>query len=102
VRGPGYLGPAVFAIVFAVPALGYWLLRRGPVLPFWAAYVVTRPLGASVADWMGVSPARGGLGFGTGLITVVWAAAIAGSSDGRAPLGPDQPRVRLVPVPAPL
>ncbi|WP_374969259.1 hypothetical protein [Terrabacter sp. BE26] len=79
VLGLGYLGSAVlFAAAFAVPALGYWRLRRGPVLAFWTAYVITRPLGASVADWMGVSAARGGLAFGTGLVTVVWAAAIAG------------------------
>ena len=78
VLGFGYLGSAAyFAVVFAVPALGYWRLRRGPVLAFWTAYVITRPLGASVADWMGVSAARGGLGFGTGLVTVVWAGAIA-------------------------
>ena len=76
--GLRYLGSAVlFAAAFAVPALGYWRVRRGPVLAFWTAYVITRPLGASVADWMGVSAARGGLGFGTGLVTVVWAAAIA-------------------------
>jgi uncharacterized membrane-anchored protein len=43
---------------------------------FWAAYIITRPLGASVADWMGVSAARGGLGLGTGAITLAWAAAI--------------------------
>ncbi|WP_256796435.1 hypothetical protein [Terrabacter sp. Ter38] len=48
----------------------------GAVVAFWTAYVITRPLGASVADWMGVSPARGGLGIGTGTITVAWAAAI--------------------------
>lgn len=78
VLGLGYLGSAVlFAAAFAVPALGYWRARRAPVLAFWTAYVITRPLGASVADWMGVSAARGGLAFGTGLVTVVWAAAIA-------------------------
>lgn len=78
VLGLGYLGSAVlFAVAFAVPALAYWRVRRGPVLAFWTAYVITRPLGASVADWMGVSTARGGLGFGTGRVTVVWAVAIA-------------------------
>lgn len=78
VLGLGYLGSAVlFAAAFAVPALGYWRVRRRPVLAFWTAYVITRPLGASVADWMGVSPARGGLGLGTGPVTLAWAAAIA-------------------------
>jgi uncharacterized membrane-anchored protein len=36
---------------------------------FWTAYVVTRPLGASVADWLGKSHAAGGLGWGDGTVT---------------------------------
>ena len=40
--------------------------------------MITRPLGASFADWMGVSPARGGLGWGTGWVTLAWLTAIAG------------------------
>ena len=47
------------------------------ILAFWFAYVVTRPLGASFADWLGVSSARGGLGIGTGLVSFVLAAMIA-------------------------
>ena len=37
---------------------------------FWFAYVVTRPLGASFADWMGVPKAAGGLGWGRGVVAV--------------------------------
>lgn len=48
------------------------------ILAFWFAYVVTRPLGASFADWLAVSSARGGLGIGTGLVSLVLSAAIAG------------------------
>jgi hypothetical protein len=47
------------------------------ILAFWFAYVVTRPLGASLADWLGVSSGRGGLGIGTGLVSLVLAAMIA-------------------------
>lgn len=47
------------------------------ILAFWFASVVTRPLGASLADWLGVSAARGGLGLGTGLVSFVLAATIA-------------------------
>jgi hypothetical protein len=47
------------------------------ILAFWFAYVVTRPLGASFADWLGVSSARGGLAIGTGLVSFVLAAMIA-------------------------
>ena len=35
--------------------------RLNAVAAFWAAYVITRPLGASFADWMGVPTARAGL-----------------------------------------
>ncbi len=62
--GLGYFGSAlVFAALFAIPAVG---LRLG--LPatgvFWTAYVLTRPLGASIADWLAVTRDRGGLDFG--------------------------------------
>jgi uncharacterized membrane-anchored protein len=61
-----------------VPAVGYFRLGWNSILAFWFAYVVTRPVGASVADWLGVSSARGGLALGTGPVSVVLAAAIAG------------------------
>lgn len=68
----GYLGSAVFfAAVIAVPAVAW---RRGglnPITAFWAAYVVTRPLGASIADWFGKSAARTGLGLGDGTVSVI-------------------------------
>ena len=50
----GFLASVVlFAAVIAVPALAWWRFGSNPVVAFWAAYVVTRPLGASVADWLG-------------------------------------------------
>jgi uncharacterized membrane-anchored protein len=74
----GYLLSGVlFAAVMLVPAIGYRRFRLNGVFAFWFAYVVTRPLGASFADWVGVSHARGGLAVGTGLVSVVLAAAIA-------------------------
>jgi uncharacterized membrane-anchored protein len=68
----GYLPSAVlFAVVMAVPAIA-WKAGLNPVLTFWTAYVVTRPLGASVADWLGKPPSHaGGLGFGDGTVTAV-------------------------------
>ena len=56
---------------------GYRWFRLNGVLSFWFAYVVTRPLGASFADWVGVSHSRGGLGVGTGLVSLALAGAIA-------------------------
>lgn len=73
----GYLGSAVmFAVIIAIPALAYWKFRLSAVAAFWAAYVVTRPLGASLADWMAVSHARGGLDWGSGPVSIGWSVAI--------------------------
>ena len=64
--------------MIAIPALGYWRFGMNSILAFWFAYVVTRPLGASFADWLAVSPERGGLALGTGPVSLVLAATIAG------------------------
>lgn len=73
----GYFSSGVmFAALIAVPALGHGLFRLNAVFAFWFAYVLTRPLGASFADWMGVSRARGGLAFGTGPVSLVLLAVI--------------------------
>jgi uncharacterized membrane-anchored protein len=47
-------------------------------LSFWAAYVITRPLGASVADWLGKPTNAGGLGWGDGWVALGLAVLIAG------------------------
>jgi uncharacterized membrane-anchored protein len=76
--GLGYFGSAVmFALVIGIPALGYWRFGMNSILAFWFAYVVTRPLGASVADWLAVTHRRGGLDLGTGWVSLVLAAMIA-------------------------
>lgn len=43
---------------------------RNAVLAFWLAYIVTRPLGASFADWTGKPQSFGGLGWGDGTVTI--------------------------------
>ena len=42
-----------------------WRLGAGPVLSFWLAYILTRPLGANIGDYLGSSSDDGGLGLGT-------------------------------------
>lgn len=44
-------------------------LTRNAVFAFWLAYILTRPLGASFADWFGKAPAIGGLGWGDGVVS---------------------------------
>ena len=73
----GYLDSGVlFAVLFALPALGYWLLGLNDILAFWFAYIMTRPLGASFADWFGKPQSFSGLGLGTGPISLVLAVVI--------------------------
>jgi uncharacterized membrane-anchored protein len=55
----------LFAVLFAVPMIGRRSFGWNEVFSFWFAYVMTRPLGASFADWFGKSMHKGGLGFGT-------------------------------------
>ena len=75
----GYLSSGIlFAVVIAVPAIAHWRLGLNAITAFWFAYVVTRPLGASFADWAGVPPSRRGLDLGTGPVTLVLAVAIVG------------------------
>ena len=74
--GLGYpASAALFAVLFVLPAAGHWLLGWNPIASFWFAYVVTRPLGASIADWLGKS-ALGGLGIGDGVVAIVLGAFI--------------------------
>lgn len=73
----GYLASgALFGVLFLLPGIAYRWWRLGATAAFWTAYVLTRPLGASVSDWLAVSHARGGLDLGTGPVSLVLFAAI--------------------------
>ncbi len=74
----GYLLSAVlFAFLIAIPAIGYRWLGWNPILTFWSAYVLTRPFGASVADWLGKPKSLGGLGWGDGPVAFALTGMIA-------------------------
>lgn len=74
----GYFPSAIlFAALIALPAIGYRWLRLDAVFAFWAAYIVTRPLGASIADGLGKAKDLSGLGYGDGAAAIVFAALIA-------------------------
>ena len=73
----GYLiSGIIFTAIIIIPAAAFWFFDLDGVFAFWFAYILTRPLGASFADWIGVSHARGGLNFGTGPITLILLAGI--------------------------
>lgn len=61
---------ALFAALISLPALGWWRFDLNPVVGFWIAYVLTRPLGASFADGLGKGYS-GGLGIGDGIVSLV-------------------------------
>ena len=68
----GYLSSGIlFAVIIAIPAIVYLRTKRHEVLWFWLAYILTRPLGASFADWFGKSSSIGGLGFGDAPVSIV-------------------------------
>lgn len=58
------LGVVAFGALIAVIAAAYYL-GANPVLTFWLAYILTRPLGASLGDLLSQSRNYGGLGLGT-------------------------------------
>jgi uncharacterized membrane-anchored protein len=75
--GLGYLASGIlFGIIILIPALARWQLRLNGVAAFWFAYVVTRPLGASFADYISKAPNISGIGFGDGPTAVVFTAVV--------------------------
>jgi uncharacterized membrane-anchored protein len=73
----GYLGSGfMFLGLILVPFIGHRWFGLNAVFAFWMAYVLTRPLGASFADWMAVEPHRGGLGLGAGGASIILAAVV--------------------------
>jgi len=74
----GYFDSGVlFFIVIAVPALAYRVRALGSVAAFWSAYVVTRPLGASFADYLSKPKLISGLNWGDAPVALALAAVIA-------------------------
>ncbi len=76
--GLGFFSSGVlFAVAILVPLVAYAWLDVNAVVAFWCAYVLTRPLGASFADWLGKPHhTQGGLGYGDGLVAGIATIAI--------------------------
>jgi uncharacterized membrane-anchored protein len=78
VLGLGYLASAImFFFIILIPAVAWWRFGLNPVAAFWFAYVVTRPLGASFADYFGRARELSGLGLGSGRVAVIVTIAVA-------------------------
>jgi uncharacterized membrane-anchored protein len=75
----GYLNSALmFGGMIAIVAFAHFRLRLNAVLAFWIAYVLTRPLGASIGDYMSQPGHVGGLGLGTTGTSAIFLTAILG------------------------
>jgi uncharacterized membrane-anchored protein len=75
--GLGYLASGIlFGVVILIPALAWWKFDLNAIAAFWMSYVVTRPLGASFADYISKKPHISGIGFGDGPTAAVFAVAV--------------------------
>ena len=73
----GYLPSAIFfCVVILIPWIGWSRFRLNEIFAFWFAYVVTRPLGASFADYMSKPHSISGINFGDGPTSAVLTLAI--------------------------
>jgi len=68
----------IFGAAIGLVALAHFRFRLGAIPAFWAAYILTRPLGASTGDWMSQPAANGGLGLGTTVTSLIFLATILG------------------------
>ncbi len=67
----------IFAAAIAIIALAHFRFGLNGVFAFWAAYVLTRPLGASLGDLLSQESGKGGLGWGSFATSLAFLATIA-------------------------
>lgn len=71
--GLGYVwGTVLFASLIAAIAIAWKFFKVNAVLCFWGAYILTRPLGASIGDLISQDKSDGGLGLGTTTVSIVF------------------------------
>jgi uncharacterized membrane-anchored protein len=77
--GLGFLTTGViFGAIIAAITAAYYFFNLNAILAFWAAYIFTRPLGASLGDFLSQPVEYGGLGFGTIVTSLLFLGCIAG------------------------
>jgi uncharacterized membrane-anchored protein len=73
----GYLNSVfLFGGAIAIVAVAHFRFRLNAILAFWIAYILTRPLGASIGDYMSQAKADGGLGLGTTVTSYIFLGTI--------------------------
>ncbi len=71
-----WLSGLIFAAMIGLVFAAYKFLNLNAILAFWIAYILTRPLGASIGDYLSQSQKDGGLGLGTAITSGIFLAAI--------------------------
>lgn len=75
----GYFSTGVlFGMIIASLTFGYYFFGLEPIPAFWLCYIFTRPLGASIGDFLSQPHEYGGLGLGTVITSLIFLTAIAG------------------------
>jgi uncharacterized membrane-anchored protein len=82
----------MFGALIAVIVVGRLRFNLNAVLAFWAAYILTRPLGASIGDYLTAARQDGGLGLGTNATSAVFLVIIVGLVAYLTKTGRDAPR----------
>ncbi len=76
----GYLlSLGVFAAMIGAVAISHFVFKVNAILAFWLAYILTRPLGASIGDYLSQDVSNGGLGLGPMVTSAIFLAIILGT-----------------------
>ena len=70
------MSASIFAALIALVALAHFRLGLNAVLAFWLAYILTRPFGASLGDYLSQAKGAGGLALGTAATSILFLFAI--------------------------
>ncbi|MBD3919424.1 hypothetical protein H8B09_11730 [Paenibacillus sp. PR3] len=74
--GVGYLNTGIIVVIVIACVFVAWKLKFNEILAFWIVYILTRPLGASLGDYLSQSKKNGGLELGATLTSVIFLLAI--------------------------
>ncbi len=78
VLGLGYLATGIIVVSLIAIIAVAWRFGLNSVLSFWIIYIMTRPLGASIGDYLSQSSGQGGLGLGATVTSLIFVAGILG------------------------
>jgi uncharacterized membrane-anchored protein len=94
----GYFASAVVFIVAICVPFAAWHFGANPVLTFWVAYILTRPIGASFADYFGMPKDISGAGLGHAPVALVTLVMVVATFVWMSRTGVDQPEAASVQV----